>query len=97
MANAYTEIRRGHILPGFPFPLRYPGRAIGRIREVRSRLAKALGIERRLVFCMGKIPTNAKWGEKNDAGAEVFRGPQAEPCKPLRPWAMILQENKIRK
>jgi hypothetical protein len=97
MENAYTEIRTGRILPGFLSLVQNSGKAFGTIREAQARLAKALGIERQEYFSGRRILPRGKWGEKNDLPHDAFDAPLGIPCKPIRAWAMILQENKIRK
>ncbi len=97
MENAYTEIRTGRFLPGFLSLFQNSGKAVGKIREAQGRLAKVLGIEREIPFFEKTILAGGKWGEKNDVSFDAFDASQAISCKPIRTWARILQESKIRK
>ena len=97
MENAYTDIRSGRFIPGFISIFQNSGKAFGKIREMQGRIAKVLGIERELPFFEKTILAGGKWGEKNDVSFDACDASQGIPCKPIRNWAMILQENKIRK
>jgi hypothetical protein len=97
MENAYTEIRTGRFIPGFLSIIQNLGKAFGKIQEAQGRMAKALGIEREFHFFEKTILAGGKWGEKNDVMFAASDASQGIPCKPIRSWAMILQENKIRK
>jgi|WetSurMetagenome_2_1015567.scaffolds.fasta_scaffold1080913_2 hypothetical protein len=97
MENAFTEIRTGRILPGFRSLVLNTEISIGMIRETQGRLAKALGLEWGLRSYKKANPAGGKWGEKNDVSFDAFAAGQGIPCKPIRAWARILQENKIRK
>jgi hypothetical protein len=97
MENTYTEIRTSRILPGFRSLFLNSQISIGKIRETQGRLAKALGVEWGIRSYKKAILAGGKWGEKNDVSFDAFASAQGIPCKPIRTWAMILQENKIRK
>jgi hypothetical protein len=97
MQNAYTDIRSGHILPGFLSFIQNPGQPMEKIREAQGWLAGMLGIGQAIPFYKKSIPPGGRWGEKNDVSFDAFYPAQAIPCKPIHVWRMILQENKIRK
>jgi hypothetical protein len=87
MENTYSGILTGHILPGLFQKL---------ILGAPGRMAQALGIRRERYFAAKRIP-RGRWAEKNDESFGAFAAAEGIACKPLRAWAMILHENKIRK
>jgi hypothetical protein len=97
MENACTEVHGSRVFPDVLTLSQRPAKALGMLREAQGRLVRALGIEREEYFPGRRILPRIKWGEKNNASLGAFAAPQGIPCKPLRTWAMILQENKIRK
>ena len=97
MENVYTEIRSGSFVPYLPSLFRISTRAVGRIREAKGKLAKALGIEREALYFARTILPARKWGEKNEVSFGACGDMRGIPCRPIHLWSMILQENKIRK
>ncbi len=86
MENAIIAVPAIRIQTGFLSLIRFS-----------ARLAGAIGIERRPLHRAKPVPASAKWAAKNDVAFYDIPDPQEIPCKPIRTWRMILQENKIRK
>jgi hypothetical protein len=95
MQTTVSKIRTIRVLPGFQTLLLISGKAFGRIREAQGSLTRTLGVDGRQSFAAKRIP-RGQWAEKNDVSFGDFLAEETA-CKPLRTWAMILQENKIRK
>jgi hypothetical protein len=96
METTVSKIQTIRVVPGFQSLLLNSGKAFGMIRAAQSRLARTLGADGRRYFAPKRIPRGA-WAEKNDVSFRATEPAESIPCKPLRAWAMILQENKIRK